>query len=204
MSLLLAISALLALGYLWLTGRPVSALRSLAKTGATLALCLFAAFSGAPLLALALGFCALGDAALSRDGDRAFLIGMIAFALGHVALTVLMIAVPSEISPLRACAMLLVVALALSSRFWLIPYAGALQVPVRLYVLFIAAMGLAAFSLPLALWPAILGAVSFIASDTILAIEKFRLPEPTRLTGASIWITYYGALLGFVFAFTAP
>ena len=71
------IAALAALAYLPLAGRPVGMLRSLLKTGSVALLALGALTGGAPLLALALALCALGDWFLSRAGDRAFLAGVV-------------------------------------------------------------------------------------------------------------------------------
>ena len=77
-------SVTLALVYLlFLTDAAPSTLRSVVKTGAVALLAISAL--PVPLLALAFGLSALGDLALSRDGDRAFLAGVAAFALAHLA-----------------------------------------------------------------------------------------------------------------------
>ena len=81
-------SATLALVYLlFLTDAAPSTLRSVVKTGAVALLAISAL--PVPLLALALGLSALGDLALSRDGDRAFLAGVAAFALAHTVQSLL-------------------------------------------------------------------------------------------------------------------
>ena len=77
-------AGVLALGYLCLVHARESWGRSALKTGAVFILALMAALK-MPLLAVALGLCALGDLALSRPGERAFLAGVASFAAGHLA-----------------------------------------------------------------------------------------------------------------------
>ena len=202
MSIALTAGLALAALYLALFHRPASWLRTTVKTAATLCLAAAAYMSGAEFLAAALLACALGDAALSRENDTGFLIGMAAFALGHILLTLLMIQAPSVIPPARLAGMAAIGALALSTRIWLLPYTAHFRTPVRAYVVFILAMGMAAATLPFAMWPAILGAGLFIASDLMLAVEKFRLDKKSRAIGAFIWISYYLALTGFLIVFT--
>jgi uncharacterized membrane protein YhhN len=71
-----------------------------------------------------------------------------------------------------------------------------LRLPVTIYVAAIVAMGCAALTLP---QPAIIiGAVAFMASDTILAVETFLLAPNSahrRWTGITLWILYYAAQL---------
>ena len=82
--------------------------------------------------------------------------------------------------------------------YLLLPHTGAVRVPVILYAVVLMAMGWQAA----ALWwvvrdtPALLamaGALFFIASDSILALDRFRAPIPQR--DLLIMSTYYGALL---------
>ena len=77
--LLLGASAALGLIYLlFMTRSEPTVLRSVVKTGSIALLAVVA--MPVPLLALALGLSALGDLALSRNGERAFLAGIGAFA----------------------------------------------------------------------------------------------------------------------------
>ncbi len=75
---------------------------------------------------------------------------------------------------------LVLLANTVATEFWLAPHTGSLRWPVRFYVLVITAMGLSALTLPLGLAP--LGAALFIVSDTLLAIDLFRLKpgDPRR------------------------
>lgn len=138
---------------------------------------------------------ALGDMALSRTGRQTFLFGLAAFALAHL-LYVFHFLVLSQ-SPLWEAFVLntpmavFVVAYALAAEIWLIPYTMELRWPVRAYVVLITLMGLAALTMPMG--TAFLGAAFFIASDTLLAFQLFRLDEDNPLTGRigwAIWIAY--------------
>jgi uncharacterized membrane protein YhhN len=77
-------------------------------------------------------------------------------------------------------------------------HVGDLRLPVLIYALVLLAMGWQATELwwemrDLAALLAMLGAILFVASDSILALDKFRAPIPHR--DVLIMSTYYGALL---------
>ena len=144
----------------------------------------------APLVIAALALSLIGDIALSRNGERAFLIGLIGFAAAHVAYIVHFYDMATMTPPLAAVFVLVV--LALSTEVWLRPYTGAMMWPVRVYVVLITLMGLTATSLP-AHPLATLGALTFIVSDVLLAIQLFRLgpTSPARIPIAVLlWAAY--------------
>jgi uncharacterized membrane protein YhhN len=150
-------------------------------------------FSGGLPLVCALAFGAVGDFALSRPGERAFLIGMVAFAVAHLAYIVLIGAAGFAPGPVWIAVF---VVLAASTEVWLRPRTGGLKWPVRGYVVVIAAMGLAAAGMPpgyaLVKW----GAALFILSDLVLSIGTFVLPQESRwqvVAGKTVWITYIAA-----------
>lgn len=204
-----------ALAYLPLVARDPGALRSTVKTAAVALLALAAWRAQAPtLLILALALCALGDWCLSRPGERAFMAGVGGFAAGHLAYVALFLTRASS-DPglllggwrLAALAGLALLGAAMAAR--LAPRAGALQIPVLVYIPIILGMGACALTLPpegaLALVP--LAAASFIASDLILAWEVF-LFRPghrlMRLAPYAVWPLYWGAQAGFLAAFAVP
>lgn len=185
-----------ALAYLPLTHRAPAWPRSVVKT-VPLLLFSLAAFAGGASAWLVAGlfFSALGDFALSRRGEASFLYGLSAFALAHLLYILLFLVLSG--APLWAAfaaqppLALGLVVFGLSAELWLVPHTGALRWPVRLYVLVITLMGLAALTLPLGL--AALGATLFIASDTMLAVQLFRLGEGharARLLGWGVWVFY--------------
>ena len=190
----------LAVMYLPRTGGATRWIRSIRKT---LPVALFAIASfieGAPLLLVAaLGFSALGDLALSRDGTKAFLIGMVAFATAHIAYIVVMLSQGATMDLSQWPYMVLMLAFGASTEWWLRPHTGALKWPVRAYVLIILTMGLVALGLPEARSIALWGALLFVISDLILSIETFVLKQddPRRkLAGKLVWITYIAAQIG--------
>ncbi|MEP2717160.1 lysoplasmalogenase [Pseudophaeobacter sp.] len=205
-------ATLAALSYLVFTARDPSALRSFLKTTSVALLGLAALIAGAPLwLVLGLALCALGDFFLSLEGEQAFMAGIGAFALGHLAYVVLFLGqAGSDLSQIWAlpalgltCAIL---GLGLVMAWVLAPKAGELKIPVLIYIPIILSMGLAALSLSdgAALW-VLLAALAFMASDVVLAFETFvlRSDHPLRrYTPYAIWPLYWGAQAGFYLSFS--
>lgn len=208
----LAAALLCALAFLWQVRLPQSALRSACKTAAVLLLALAAAQSAAPpLLILALLACAAGDYCLSRDGEGYFMAGIGAFALGHLGYTALFLGQAdsawTRLTTMPQLALMLAMICIGFVMAWLLALrAGALKAPVLCYIPIILGMGVAALCLPgqgplIWLLPA---ALSFILSDLLLASEIFLLPKDhpaLRVTPYIVWVTYWGAQLGFFVAF---
>ena len=97
---------------------------------------------------------------------------------------------PTAFVPLAALA-LAAIALAIWRR-----KLGAVPLAAMIYAGAITAMAIAAMWLPWIGWLAMLGAVSFLVSDLVLAAELFRLPAGAsvrRLTAPVVWWTYVAA-----------
>ena len=146
-------------------------LRPPAKIAASLAFLgvgLLAASPSWVTLGLALGV--VGDVALLGKGERAFLAGLGAFLVAHLAYVVGI----AQLSPPQrwiAPAMLLPVAVAAAALWRLWPRLGAMKLPVTVYVLAIVAMVAGALSTGR---PRLaVGAVLFFASDLSVARDKF-------------------------------
>lgn len=188
--------------YAMMLARPVSWRRTVAKAGSVLLLAILAVVEGGPLLLVAaLGLSALGDAFLAQDGERAFLGGLASFLLAHIAYAALFAAsgdtaIPTAAPWRLALALgMIVFAAAMLLRLWpALP--RDMKAPVAVYVGAILAMGLAALTVPAPL--VVFGAVLFMASDGILAVERFLL-DPTSphraWTGQAVWWLYYAAQL---------
>ncbi|WP_093150709.1 lysoplasmalogenase family protein [Aliiruegeria lutimaris] len=196
---------------LFLSASPPGLVKSTLKTASTLPLALSALATGAtPWLVAALGLGALGDLLLSRAGQRAFLLGLIAFAIAHLAyLGLFLFEASAEFAELAQAGkivpafLLLAFGGAMAGFLW--PAAGEMRWPVMAYIAIILAMGLAAFALPASTgpWP-LLAALSFIASDAILASELFLLPErhpARRYTPYAVWALYWSAQALFLVTF---
>ncbi|MDI3335376.1 lysoplasmalogenase [Defluviimonas aestuarii] len=189
---LLIFAALLAtlyeIAFCW---RETSWPKSVIKTGSVAVLALAAPGLAAPMLIVAgLALGALGDFFLSRPGEKAFLAGMAAFAAGHLAYAA-EFWTPGTLPPLVPALVLL--ALGISTEFWLAPRTGALRWPVRAYVGVITLMALAALTLgqdrQVTLW----GAVLFVLSDLFLSLDLFVVKSPglNRLLSHALWAAYW-------------
>lgn len=199
--------------------RPCSLRKSVTKTTSTALLALAAGLAGGPvLLVLALALGALGDLLLSRDGERAFLAGLVAFAAAHILYVALFVtdggadvAMLQQGWRLPAALGLLAFGGAMGRLLW--PAAGALRWPVLVYVGIILALGLAALALPDGPASAartglvLAGAGAFVVSDAILASEVFLIPQThplRRVTPFAVWASYWGAQALFLAAFCGP
>ena len=177
--------------------------KTVIKTASVAGLALAALLVGGfTWLFAALALAALGDFFLSRDGDRAFLAGLISFALAHLAYVVLMLGTGAPLS--ANLLTLLVAVVSVVMVLILFPRAGGLRWPVVGYVGIIAAMGMVAVSLPASFAIAMVAALFFMLSDMILGLERFVWGAANPLRRAApfvIWATYWLAQLLFLVAF---
>lgn len=199
----LAIFAAAAYGAL-LLGRPPTWLRALVKTGfmGALAGALIVADVPTPLV-LATIASAFGDFFLAFDkkwllpfGILSFLIAQLLYALIFLALWMF----SGDNSPLwpRYLAMGAIIACSLGFLVWMAPKLRWMAIAVVPYAIAITGMAVAAMWLPWLGWPAMFGAVLFLASDLVLAAELFRLPPEAparRFTAPFVWWSYAAAQL---------
>ncbi|WP_297507302.1 lysoplasmalogenase [uncultured Caulobacter sp.] len=196
-----AVAAGSALAYgLIFVARPVGFARTLVKTGSVAALSALAYLDGgSELLAVALAFCALGDAFLAGDPKRWLPFGLGAFLVGHLVYIPLFLersgAPPTWFWP-AAAGVGATAALMLRALWGAL---GKLKIPVAVYVLAIVGMVLASLLLPARAWPTTAGALGFMASDAILSFELFKgakLLGSPRLTSLAVWGLYWGGQAG--------
>ncbi|KAJ3149204.1 hypothetical protein HDU89_003920 [Geranomyces variabilis] len=151
----------------------------------------------ARLLVAAYLFALVGDIALMFDGDGAFLTGLGSFFIAHVAFVAVFAAggAVSSMTPPAWTAGMIVYALGFFA--WLLPHTGDLKVPVVAYGGVLTVMTLAAATADSQLGTpsarlALIGALFFVASDSALAVRRFRglytLAEPLILS------TYWTAI----------
>ncbi len=210
-TILAGLSGLAALAYgLVLTGRPPSAVRTVVKTVAVGALAVMAFLSGAPwLLAAGLLLCAIGDAFLAGEPRRWLTPGLASFLPGHVLYIFLfqeMRDPAADMTALQLAGTITVGLAALAMLAWLWKALGTMRPAVILYVIAITVMVASSFLLPGVYWywPAMLGALAFMASDAILSINLFRQEKlfgSDRLTRWAVWFLYYGGQVGIAWAF---
>jgi uncharacterized membrane protein YhhN len=177
------------------------------KGGAAGALALLAFLSrrqkpDAALLALGLAFSTAGDILLDLNAQW-FTFGLVAFLLTHatyIALYTRNTARPLVVSPSLMVASVAVVAYSAALSVWIVPSVGKLAVPVVLYICALTAMVvtaiLARFERP---W-VVVGAVLFMISDSLLAVDRFKTPVPLRdyLVNGTYYLGQYGIALGFL------
>jgi alkenylglycerophosphocholine hydrolase len=160
------------------------ALRLCAKPVPAVALALLVATSGrdryARAIAAGLLLSAIGDILLELPAR--FVPGLVAFLLAHVAYTTAFVADERRLRPLRAAPFAVWL---LAAFLWLRDGLGDMQIPVVVYMLAIGAMMWRAAARvggwdgpPPGAWAALLGAVLFGLSDTLIAIDRFRAPLP--------------------------
>lgn len=192
------IGAGLSTVYLTIAHKPPGWGRTAIKTAPLLCFALSAFLVAAPpFLTMGLLLSALGDLALSRPGKKAFLYGLVSFALAHILYALLFTSLSQQpvwaafgAVPVFAIIMLI---LALSSELWLTPYVGNLRWPVRIYIALIGLMMLAALNLPPVYALATFGAGAFVASDLVLSVQRFRMTDTAkwiRQAGWAVWGLY--------------
>jgi uncharacterized membrane protein YhhN len=131
------------------------------------------------LLIAAFAFAIAGDIALMFSGDKAFLAGLGSFFVAHLAFVAeFMSGVPGWQPPLWTLAF---VVYALALFVWLLPKTGALKIPTLAYGAVLTAMVLAAAAAHAAMPNAatrlaLIGALLFALSDSVLAIRQFAGP----------------------------
>ena len=197
---LAALSLGTSLAYLAHTERPASAWRTALKAGGIGALVplplLALSMPGAPgaaliLLAGAFLLSCLGDIFLARKNDpRNFPRGLGAFLISHLFYLAVMLPLASAPGGLQWAGIALLALMAGGVLAWLWPVLGSLRLPVTAYLGVISAMAIAALCVAQAAPWLGLGALLFVLSDALIAIDRFRRPVPFR--GPAIWITYYG------------
>lgn len=200
---LAGLSAAGAIGYgVYFLRRPESWLRAGVKTLFMGALTAAFVVAGAPApLVIALAASALGDFLLAFDKKAVLPFGILSFLIAQITYLLIFFALwffSGDNSPLppRYMAMAAIVATAIAFLIWMGPKLGWMALGVVPYAIAITAMASMAMWMPWPGWPAMLGAVSFLVSDFVLAAELFRLPPdaPVRRTTAPVvWWTYVAA-----------
>jgi len=197
----LVFSLVAAVIYAFTLNMPPSLARSAAKTLAVAMLAVLALVQSGPLLLVAaLALSAVGDAFLSRDGEKAFLGGLASFLLAHILYVPLFLQSGGGSGLLGTESWRGAIALGLAA-FAIVMLAAlwrrvgpALRIPIAVYVAAILAMGISALTTSNTL--VIGGAILFMASDGLLAAEKFLLAaiSPHRVwMRYAVWALYYAA-----------
>ena len=145
-----------------------------------------------PILGLALGLSSVGDILLDINPDRLFVVGLGSFLLVHVIYSFLFLR--NHPRPLMVDTPLLMVLLPLGLYVgalcaWLLPSLGGLMIPVAIYMIAIATMVVTSILARFPTSSVMIGAILFLISDSLLAINKFKSSVPYR--DLLVWSTYY-------------
>jgi uncharacterized membrane protein YhhN len=140
-----------------------------------------------------------GDVALMFESNKAFLIGLILFLLAHVIYCIAF-TLPNGFHTQDMITGALLLAFAVIVFLYLRPGLGSMQGPVIVYILIICLMVNRAASAffgdaftTTQAWLLTVGAILFLLSDLVLAINRFRHPfEANRL---GLFLYYGGQLL---------
>ncbi len=201
----LAGAAALTYGLVFLQ-RPPSLPRTATKALFAASLAVTARLTDAPaFLGVGLALCAVGDACLAGDPKRWLPPGIVVFLLAHLMLSVLFVEIGDAhrlAEPLRAAGagLALLWSGGLLALLW--PRMGPLRPAGAAYAALLLATVVSALTLGANYGWAILGAVLFLASDSILAVRLFRHEgAPSRLWDNLVWWLYAGAVGLIAFAF---
>lgn len=159
-------------------------LKWVAKPAASLAFVLVALIGGALettygcWILIGLAFCLLGDVFLIPAGNRTFLAGMSAFALGHLAYVGAFLSTEPEISGLFLIGSAGMAGFAILALRWLWPHLAEFKWPVTAYSAIIAVMVATSFLAAPGQsgapnWVVIAGALGFAVSDIAVSRDKF-------------------------------
>lgn len=183
-------------------------LRALVKAAAIGALATGAALTSdhklLQYLALALALSALGDFLLAFESRIALGAGIFAFLAAQLVYVLVFYSLRATGDAFEpAWARIAAIALMLGGSGYLLwrlwPSLGSMKYGVLPYIGAIAAMAAFVFLADWSAWPAMIGALLFLASDSVLSWELFKLPEgsPARVkTAPFVWWTYYFAQIG--------
>ena len=139
----------------------------------------------------ALGFSATGDVLLAIPFDNHFVFGLGAFLLAQLTYAGNFLRASEFGSRRFALRGVAIVLAALLLARQVLPGAGALALPVVFYIVAIVFMALSAAAHRSGSSLLFAGAVTFMVSDALIAINRF--VDPVPMSGTWIMLTYYGA-----------
>ena len=166
----------------------------------SLAMLAFVAISGSrgKLLFASLLFCAAADIALELAAGKYFVIGLGLFLIAHILLIVTF-SRDFKFQKSKIPVIILLIVYSKMMAFVLTPSLKEMAIPVYIYMAAIMLMGIFASLRASKNDFTLYGAISFIVSDSIIAINKFMMPVPAA--DYIVMITYYLALFLIVYGF---
>ncbi|MCJ7516236.1 MAG: lysoplasmalogenase [Dehalococcoidia bacterium] len=166
----------------------------------SLAMLAFIAVSGSrgKLLFTALLFCAAADIALELAGGKYFVVGLGLFLVAHIFF-IITFSRDFKFQKSRVPVIVLLAVYSIMMAFIMTPSLQEMAIPVYVYMTALTLVGIFAALRAARNDFTLYGAISFIVSDSIIAIDKFMMSAPAA--DYIIMITYYLALFLIVFGF---
>jgi len=150
------------------------------------------------LLFSSLLFCAAADIALELEAGKYFIVGLALFLIAHI---VFIVTFSRDLRAQKSQfpVIILLIVYAIMMAFVTSPWLKEMAIPVYVYLTAITLMAIFAALRGSKNDFTLYGAISFIVSDSILAINKFMMPVPAA--DYFIMITYYLSLFLIVYGF---
>lgn len=135
-------------------------------------------------------FSAIGDLFLALSGKGFFVIGLSSFAAAHLMYIVVFLRKPVFQSP-RVYFVLAFIIYGFTIWSFVSPNLNSMLIPVTIYIIVITTMGVSAALGKTNHWIVLFGAILFIISDSVIAVNMFL----TKVQNSSFWImlTYFPA-----------
>jgi len=150
------------------------------------------------LLFVSLLLCAAGDVALELEAGKYFIVGLGLFLIAQI-MFIVTFSRDFKMQKSRIPIIVILVIYALAMAYIMTPSLKEMAIPVYFYLVVITLMGIFAALRAARNKFTLYGAVSFIVSDSILAINKFMMPVPA--VDYIVMVTYYLALFLIVYGF---
>ena len=194
-----AVSAVLFVGLLPLEPYPGNFILK-AIPAISLAVLAFIAVGGSrgKLLFASLLFCAAADVALELAGGKYFVAGLGLFLIAHI-LFIITFSRDFKFQISKIPAIILLVVYSMMMAFLLTPSLKEMAIPVYIYMTALTLVGIFASLRAVRNDFTLYGAIFFIVSDSVLAVNKFMMPVP--VADYIIMATYYLSLFLIVYGF---
>jgi len=153
------------------------------------------------LLFASLLLCAVGDAVLEIGAEQYFIIGLGFFLIAQI-MFIVTFSKDFKMQKSRIAIITILAVYALAMAIVMTPSLREMAIPIYLYLTVITLMGIFAALRAAKNKLTLYGAISFIVSDSIIAINTFMMPVPAA--DYLVMVTYYLAIFLITFGYLKP